>query len=43
LGGGTLAVIGIVLGIVGFVASAGWFFLLITGTINSFGTSTPSP
>jgi hypothetical protein len=43
LGGGTLAVIGILLGIVGFVASVGWFFLLISGTINSFGTSTPSP
>jgi hypothetical protein len=43
LGGGTLAMIGIVLGIVGFVASVGWFFLIISGAINSFTTSTPSP
>jgi hypothetical protein len=43
LGGGTLAVIGLVLGIVGFVASVGWFFLIISGAINSATTSTPSP
>ena len=43
LGGGTMAVIGLVLGIVGFVASVGWFFLLISGAINSATTSTPSP
>ncbi len=43
LGGGTLAVIGLVLGIVGFIASVGWFFLLISGAITSSSTSTPSP
>ena len=43
LGGGTLAVIGLVLGILGFVASVGWFFLVIWGGINSSTTSTPSP
>src|SRR5487761_736173 len=43
LGGGTLAVIGLVLGIVGFVASVGWFFVIISGAISSFTTSTPSP
>jgi Domain of unknown function (DUF4190) len=43
LGGGTLAVIGLVLGILGFVASVGWFFLFITGAINSSSTSTPTP
>ncbi len=43
LGGGTLAVVGLVLGIVGFVASVGVFFLFISGAINSSTTSTPSP
>jgi hypothetical protein len=43
LGGGTLAVIGLVLGVVGFIASVGWFFLLISGAITSSSTSTPSP
>jgi hypothetical protein len=43
LGGGTLAVIGLVLGVVGFVASVGWFFLIISGAINSATTSTPTP
>ena len=43
LGGGTLALIGLVLGIVGFVASVGWFFLLITGVITSQTQSTHSP
>ena len=43
LGGGTLAVIGLVLGILGFVASVGWFFLIISGAISSLSTSTPSP
>src|ERR1700675_2042256 len=43
LGGGTLAVVGLVLGIVGFVASVGWFFLLITGVITSQTESAPSP
>jgi hypothetical protein len=44
LGGGTLAMIGLVLGIVGFLASVGWFFLVIWGGIMSAATSsTPSP
>ena len=43
LGGGTMAVIGLVLGIIGFVASVGWFFLLISGAINTATNSTPSP
>jgi len=32
-----------VLGILGFVASVGWFFLIISGAISSLSTSTPSP
>lgn len=43
LGGGTLALIGLILGVVGFVASVGWFFLLIGGAISSSTNSTPSP
>jgi len=43
LGGGTLAVVGLVLGIIGFVASVGVFFLFISGAINSATTGTPSP
>jgi Domain of unknown function (DUF4190) len=43
LGGGTLAVVGLVLGIIGFVASVGVFFLLINGAIHSSSTSSPSP
>jgi hypothetical protein len=36
-------VIGLVLGILGFVASVGWFFLFFWGAINSSSTGTPSP
>jgi hypothetical protein len=43
LGGGTIAVIGLVLGIIGFVASVGWFFLIITGVVTSLTSSTPTP
>jgi hypothetical protein len=43
LGGGTLAVVGLVLGIIGFVASVGVFFLFISGAINSPTNSAPSP
>jgi hypothetical protein len=43
LGGGTLAVVGLVLGIVGFLLSAGAVGLLLVGTIAFPGTSTPSP
>jgi hypothetical protein len=42
LGGGTLATVGLILGIVGFIASVGWFFLFISGAMNS-ATSTPTP
>jgi uncharacterized protein DUF4190 len=41
LGGGALAVVGLVLGILGFLASVGWFFLFaITGAFNNT-TSSP--
>ncbi|HXM71074.1 MAG TPA: DUF4190 domain-containing protein [Thermoanaerobaculia bacterium] len=43
LGGGTMAVIGLVLGVIGFVASVGWFFLGISGVITSMMNSTPTP
>jgi Domain of unknown function (DUF4190) len=43
LGGGTMAIIGLVLGIIGFVASVGWFFLFAWGAISSATNSTPSP
>jgi hypothetical protein len=43
LGGGTLAVVGLVLGIIGFIASVGWFFVVISGVITSSTSSTPSP
>ena len=40
LGGGALAVVGLVLGILGFIASVGWFFLFaLTGAFNN---TTPS-
>lgn len=40
LGGGTMAIIGLVLGVIGFVISVIWFFLLASGT---FSNATPSP
>jgi hypothetical protein len=43
LGGATLALVGLILGVVGFVASVGWFFILINGAINSSTHGTPSP
>jgi hypothetical protein len=43
LGGGTFALVGLILGVVGFVASVGWFFLIIGGVISSSTNSTPSP
>ena len=42
LGGGALAVAGLVLGIIGFIASVGFFFLYFAGAMSS-ATSTPSP
>jgi hypothetical protein len=43
LGGGALATIGLVLGIIGFVASVGWFFLILSGAINSSSGAKPTP
>jgi hypothetical protein len=43
LGGGTLATIGLVLGVVGFLVSVGWFFFAISGAITSSTTSPSSP
>jgi hypothetical protein len=43
LGGGTVAVIGLALGIVGFILSAGAIVLLLIGVIATPGFSTPSP
>ena len=43
LGGGTLALIGLILGILGFVASVAWFFFVVSGAINSTGTPRPTP
>jgi hypothetical protein len=43
LGGGTLAVVGLVLGIVGFLLSAGAVGLLLVGATAFPGTSRPSP
>jgi hypothetical protein len=43
LGGGTLAIIGLILGVVGFVASVGWFFAIMAGAIHSATFSSPSP
>ena len=41
LGGGALATVGLVLGILGFIASVGWFFLFaVTGAFNNT-TSSP--
>jgi hypothetical protein len=43
VGGATLAVVGLVLGIIGFIASVGWFFVIISGVITSSTNSTPTP
>ena len=43
LGGGTLAIIGLILGVVGFLASVGFFFLYLSGAIHSVSSSSPSP
>jgi hypothetical protein len=43
LGGGTLAVVGLVLGIIGFVAGVGAFFFYISGAISSSTNGSPSP
>ncbi|HEV3405501.1 MAG TPA: DUF4190 domain-containing protein [Candidatus Dormibacteraeota bacterium] len=43
MGGGTLAIVGLVLGIVGFVASVGWFFFVIVSGVFNNSTATPTP
>jgi len=43
VGGGTLATVGLVLGIIGFIASVGWFFLFFASAIGSSLSPTPSP
>ena len=43
LGGGTLAIVGLMLGVVGFVLSVVWFFVIASGTFsNAFVSPTPS-
>lgn len=42
LGGGTQATIGLVLGVIGFVASVVWFFVLASGTFNT-SVASPTP
>jgi len=42
LGGGTLAIIGLILGVVGFVLSVVWFFVIASGALNN-STATPTP
>ena len=43
VGGGTMAVVGLVLGIVGFIASAGFVILYLSGAASSLTNSRPSP
>jgi hypothetical protein len=43
LGGGTLAIIGLILGIIGFLASVGFFLLYIGGAVHGITSSSPSP
>jgi hypothetical protein len=43
LGGGTLAIIGLILGVIGFIASVGFFFLYLGGAIHGATFSSPSP
>ncbi len=41
--GGAMAVVGIVLGVLGFLASAGWFLAFLAGAISSASHGIPSP
>jgi hypothetical protein len=43
VGGGTLAVVGLVLGVVGFVASVGWFFFVIVSGVFNQTSAQPTP
>ena len=42
LGGGTLSLIGLILGVIGFVVSVIWFFVLASGTFTN-STASPTP
>src|SRR5437588_7819098 len=42
-GGGTLAIVGLFLGVVGFVASVAWFFFVIVSGAFNNSNATPSP
>lgn len=42
VGGGTMAIFGLILGVIGFVASVVWFFAFATGAFNS-ATASPTP
>jgi hypothetical protein len=43
IGGGTLATVGLILGVVGFVASVAWFFyIIVSGAFNNT-TASPTP
>ena len=42
IGGGTMALIGLILGVLGFVVSVIWFFVIASGTF-SHSTATPTP
>ena len=43
IGGGTLALVGLILGVVGFVASVGrFFYVVVSGAFNN-SAATPSP
>lgn len=43
VGGGTLAVVGLVLGIIGFAASVGWFFFIVISGALGQSTAGPTP
>jgi hypothetical protein len=43
VGGGTLAIVGLVLGVVGFVASVGWFFFVIVSGVFNQTSAQPTP
>lgn len=43
VGGGTLALVGLILGIAGFAISVAWFFFGIASSIFTQGFGTPSP
>ena len=43
VGGSTLATVGLILGIVGFVINVGWFFFGIASSLFNGGFASPSP